>query len=99
MAVFNESPKDAKGRLLQEGDEILLNIRSPLLFRIAQIVPVLDPNAPRGLYQIHVGALMTFTAKGGVVHHEFLRVATVDEVGPGNFKLLDARPSEGAPES
>jgi hypothetical protein len=86
---------DARNRVLQEGDEILLSVQGPIYFRVAQIVPVLDPAAPPGLYLVHVGCMLTFTAKRGSINREFIRVRTAEEAGPSTFKLLDAQPQGG----
>jgi hypothetical protein len=86
---------EARGRVLQEGDEIILQVPGPIYFRVAQITPVLDPAAPPGLLHVHVGCMLTFTAKRGVVNREFVRVRTGEEAGPSVFKLLDAQPNPG----
>lgn len=86
---------EARGRVLQEGDEIILAIPGPIYFRVAQITPMLDPSAPPGLLQVHVGCMLTFTAKRGAVNREFVRVRTAEEAGPSAFKLLDAQPDPG----
>lgn len=83
------STRDARGRLLQEGDEIILNIRGPVFFRIAQITPVLDASAPKNMVRVSVGTVLEFIAARDTVQNEFIRVRTVEEAGPGNFKLLD----------
>ena len=82
---------EARGRVLQEGDEILLSIAGPIYFRVAQITPILDPAAPPGLLHVHVGAMLTFAAKRGAINREFVRVRTAEEAGPSSFTLLDAR--------
>lgn len=81
---------DARGRALQEGDEIILAVAGPLYFRVAGITPVLDPTAPPGLVQVHVGAMLTFGVKRGAVNREFVRIRTAEEAGPTSFTLLDA---------
>ena len=86
---------EARGRVLQEGDEIILQIPGPLYFRVAQITPVLDPAAPPGLLHVHVGCMLTFAAKRGAINREFIRVRTAEEAGPTQFKLLDAQPQGG----
>ena len=87
--------RDARGRVLQEGDEIILSVPGPIYFRVAQITPVLDPAAPPGLLHVHVGCMLTFTAKRGAINREFVRVRTAEEAGPTQFKLLDAQPDPG----
>lgn len=84
---------EARGRVLNEGDEIILAIPGPLYFRVAQIAPVLDPDAPPGLLVVHVGCMLSFTAKRGAINREFVRVRTGEEAGPSQFQLLDAQPS------
>jgi hypothetical protein len=95
IMLLSESPKDARGRALQEGDEIILAIRGPIYFRVAQITPILDLKAPPGLQHLHLGCMLTFTVKAGTVHPEFVRVQTAAEAGPSAFRLLDAQPAGG----
>lgn len=88
---------DARGRVLQEGDEIILNVRGPIYFRVAQISPVppgiiapgTDP-AMQNLLHVHLGCMVSFTARRGAINQEFIRVRTVTEAGPAGFKLLEA---------
>lgn len=83
---------DARGRTLQEGDEILLRNGQNVYFRVMQITPTLDPQAPADLLLVHVGVLIPFAAKRGAVNPEFIRVRTAQEAGPMNIQLLEARP-------
>lgn len=85
--------RDARGRLLQADDEIILAVPGPVYFRVAGVTPVLDPKAPPGLLNVHMGCMMTFTVKSGsAAHREFVRVRTAEEAGPSEFQLLDAQP-------
>jgi hypothetical protein len=86
---------EARGRVLQEGDEIILSVPGPIYFRVAQITPILDPAAPPGLYHVHIGCMLTFSARRGAINREFIRVRTAEEAGPSTFKLLDAQPQGG----
>lgn len=86
---------DARGRPLQEGDELILNLRGPVFFRIAQITPALDPKLPPGIKLVHVGTMITFTAQRGKINPEFIRVRTADEAGPQTFKVLSEPPGHG----
>jgi hypothetical protein len=86
------STKDARGRLLQEGDEIILNAKGAIYFRIASITPTLDPNAPPDLIMVHVAAIIPFVCKRGALNPEFVRVRTVEEAGPMNFSMIEAKP-------
>lgn len=90
---LNSGPKDSRGRVLQEGDEILLNVRNPVFYRIAAIQPNVDPKHPHDLLIVHVVATVAFSCKRGAINNEFIRVRTVDEAGPLPFEMIDARPA------
>jgi hypothetical protein len=92
------STKDARGRDLQEGDEIMLNARGVIFYRIAKIGPVLDPKAPPNALMVHVAAIIPFIAIRGAVNAEFVRVRTLEEAGPMNFSLMDLVPADPPPE-
>ena len=97
--ILNESPKDSLGRPLAEGDGVILMLNGPVLFRVAQIeTNLLDPRAPVGLMKIHLFATATFTVKAGAKHMEFLRVGTLQEMGPMPFEMnMVAAPSKETP--
>ena len=88
--------RDAKGRVLHEGDEVILNLRGPVYLRVAKIVPVLDPGAPPNLVNIHVGTLAAFTVKKDTPVMEILRIATLEEAGPKPLEMIE--PAVGPPE-
>ena len=83
------STLDARGRPLEEGDEIILNTRGLIYYRVAKITPNLDPKAPQDLLFVHLAAIIPFLAKRGTVNPEFIRVRTLEEAGPMNFNLTD----------
>jgi hypothetical protein len=85
--ILNESPKDAYGRPIKEGDGVQLVIRGPILFRVARVETVLDPTKPAGLMVIHVFASAAYTVKSGAKHGEFIRVGTAEDLGPLPFSL------------
>lgn len=87
--------QDARGRALQDGDEILLAMKTPPYFRVMGVVPVLDPRAPAGTMLVHVGTMMTFTVRADRPTPELIRVQTAAEAGPTNFELLEAQPDGG----
>lgn len=97
--AMNQGPKDAFGRTLHEGDEVILVTRGPIVFRVAQITPVLDPNAPRGLHHLHLASMATLTVKGGAAHGEFIRVQTAEEAGPSPITMVEARPAPPDPQA
>lgn len=97
LTIEPATTKDARGRVLQEGDEILLNTRGPIYYRISKIEPVplsqlqpgQDPAQLRRMLYVHVGVMLTFTAVRGQINGEFVRVRTAEEAGPSPFQLLD----------
>lgn len=89
-------PKDSRGRVLQEGDEILLNVKGPIFYRIAAIQPNVDPQLPQDLLFVHVVATVAFSCKRGALNNEFIRVQTQEEAGPLPFELIEARPGPQA---
>ena len=87
---LSTGPRDARGRILEEGDEIILNAKGVIYYRIARIEPVLDPTAPPDMLYVHVSAIIPFLCKRGVVNPEFVRVRTLAEAGPLGFALTTA---------
>lgn len=90
---------DARGRPLQEGDEIILNVRGPIYFRVQKIQAVLDPKLPANQLLVHVGAFIPFMATRGKANAEFIRVRTAEEAGPSPLTVLAAVPMPEPPES
>ena len=90
---MNAGTKDARGRVLEEGDEIILNVRGPIYYRVMQIVPTLDPKLPPDLLTVHVAAMIPFYAKRGDINREFVRVRTAAEAGPLPITIIEARPA------
>ncbi len=84
-----EGTKDARGRVLMEGDEVILNVQGPIYFRIAAIEPSLDPSAPPDILVLTIGAMVPFMAKRGAINKQLIRVRTLGEAGPTNFQVLD----------
>jgi hypothetical protein len=85
---------DARGRPLQEGDEIILNAKGLIYYRVAKITPNLDPKAPPDLLLVHIAAIIPFYAKRDALNPEFIRVRTLQEAGPMNFSLMDLAPAD-----
>lgn len=73
---------DARGRLLQVGDEIILQTGQQQYLRVIDIQPNLDPRLPPGLFLISVGAAYSFHSPSGIPQVEFIRVRTAKEAGP-----------------
>jgi hypothetical protein len=89
---LNTGTKDCRGRILHEGDEIILAVTGPIFFRIASIEPSLDPGAPADLLLVQIGAMIPFAARRGAVNPEFIRVRTAEEAGPTPFAVLPPKP-------
>lgn len=86
--------RDARGRILAEGDEVLLDTGGhPIYYRVVSITPVLDPKAPPNLMRIEVAATTAWNAIRETQNMEFIRVRTAEEAGPSVFKRLP--PDEG----
>lgn len=79
--------KDARGRVLQEGDEIILTVPGPIYYRVISIAPAVDPLAPANMLIVRVAAAIPFAAARGAVNPEFVRVRTAEEAGPLPFSL------------
>jgi len=86
---LNKGPKDARGRVLQEGDEILLNVKGPVYYRVVKIRPNLDSKLPPDMVYVDVAVVIPFLCQGGAINREFIRVRTIDEAGPTNVSLTD----------
>lgn len=93
----NEGVVELRGRELQVGDEIIINTPGPIFFRVVDISPVLDPNAPPNLLRIEVGAAIHWTAVKGQRNMEFIRVRTAAEAGPMNLVKLPDVPEGDQP--
>lgn len=80
---------EARGRKLEIGDEIMLNIAGPIYFRVINIRPALHPKIPPGMLQIEIAAAVHFYAPRGMPQREFIRVRTAEEAGELPIKLAD----------
>lgn len=80
---------DALNRPLHEGDAVMLSTRSPMIFRVMKIAPVLDPSAPAGLLQLSLLCMATYTPKGGQALGEVMRIGESEEMGPMPLQMVD----------
>ena len=76
---------DSRGRQLEIGDECLVVTGFPQFYRVVDIKPVLNPNAPPGTMEIELASAVHFYAPKGVPQGEFIRVRTAEEAGPVGF--------------
>jgi hypothetical protein len=77
------SALDAIGRPLAEADGIFrIDLNGPPLFRVAGIQPVVDPNLPPGLVDVHVICFHTLRAKAGVPIPSVVRIGGAGELPP-----------------
>lgn len=74
--------RDARGRVLQEGDEIIVAVAGPIYFRVTKITPAIDPKLPPDMLLLEISAVIPFMAKRGAVNPEFVRVRTREEIEP-----------------
>lgn len=84
--------KDFRGRVLQEGDEILLFTKTPVSYRVAEIVPFVNPNVPGGQLQVRLVTLVNFVAARGSINMEFARIQTAEEAGPMPISISHENP-------
>jgi hypothetical protein len=77
--------RDDKGRVLQEGDEVVL-MQPGGCYRVAMIQPVVDPRAPKGLVKLTLVARLEIVCPANGPIEGCIRVRTAEElggVGPG----------------
>ena len=92
--ILNESPKDALGRPLVEGDGVIVMLPGSVVFRIMHITNTLDISRPPGLMVVHLVAAMALTTKSGAKHGELLRIGTLAELGPLPFEMNALPPKD-----
>jgi hypothetical protein len=77
--------RDDKGRVLQEGDEVVL-MQPGSCYRVAMVQPVVDPRAPKGLVKLVLVARAEIVCQANQQIEGCIRVRTAEElggVGPG----------------
>lgn len=82
---------DARGRALQVGDELLLNLKSPIYFRILgmEAMPSLTiEQAPGARVMVTVMVAIPFQALDDKMNYELIRVRTAEEAGDLPFQLV-----------
>lgn len=88
---------DCRGRILREGDEVIVALQNPPFFRVSAIHPSLHPQAPPGAMEIVFSAAYKFGAMRGAINPEFIRVQTVEEAGPLKPPTGDQAPATEGP--
>jgi hypothetical protein len=89
---------DARGRPLQEGDEVLLRLAHAPYFRVVRIEASVDPRDPPGILVVTL-ATPPFKAARGQINAEFVRVRTAAEIaGQGLSATAIAGPAPRAEE-
>lgn len=78
---------DRFGRVLAEGDMVILSGRGDLVWRITKIRPILDPNAPPGAKQITFTAAVESGVQTNMPVAEFIKVRDVGEYQPSGDSL------------
>lgn len=79
IAQTGDQVKEARGRTIGVGDELLILTPHPHYFEVTAIGPVLDPRLPSGLLQVRMACVVTFLAQPGKLNQEFIRVRTAEE--------------------
>lgn len=75
--------RDLYGRVLQEGDQIILNTpQVPQLYRVKSITPNVDPKFPENQMVIVLTAAQRFLATRDQPNPEFVRVVESTEAKP-----------------
>lgn len=75
--LINSQPaivRDFLGRELGQGDEVLLVVDQPLVFRVLQITPATGPDMPPGLLHVDVITRQRFVAARGQALKYLVRV-------------------------
>lgn len=91
---LNAPTLDARGRPLEEGDEIIFSPQrgQQIYFRVANISPAVDPKLPADALMVHIVAAIPFMVQRGRVNPEFIRVRTLGEAGPMNITSVEPAP-------
>jgi len=75
--------RDAYGRVLAPGDEVIVPKLMAPRFRVQEIAPELAPGAPPNLVRITLGAMIVLHVPADQAVGEFIRVQTAAEQGIG----------------
>lgn len=79
---------DRLGRKLQVGDEVIMVTQGPVIFRVVEIAPLLDPRLPPGAMKITVGCAVDWFCPKGQKNAEFILVREAGSAGPLNLSKL-----------
>lgn len=79
-------PVDRFGQPLSPGDLVVYDPRSPVVYRVADIRPILDPKAPPGAMQVTLTASAFVSTAHGVPIGELLRIGYAD--GPNSQPMI-----------
>jgi hypothetical protein len=90
--------RDAYGRILTIGDEVILSKPVMTHFRIQDVAPILDPGMPPNHVRVMLGALLVLAVPADGAIGEVIRVRTADEQGiTPAAQAGEAGTSEGSP--
>lgn len=82
--------RDYFGRSLEEGDEVFVALKGPILFRVVAIRPNMDPNQPPNLVHVELAASAMLLTQREAAVKELIRTRTVAEAGPSHFQPVEA---------
>ena len=89
------SPRDARDRPLQEGDELVILQGAPVYLRVLKIEPSVDPRDPPTALLVTLAAI--FKTVRGQINPEFIRVRTLEEI-EGGLKVKMTSGETGGPD-
>lgn len=96
----SSSVLDAIGRPLVPADGIFrVDLNGPPLFRVVEVVPVVDPTLPPGLVDVHVVCFHTLRTKAGVPMPGIVRVGGAGELPPMPIAVVGMQPVPGEAEA
>lgn len=88
--------RDALGRVLDEGDRVILRGSALAVFTVERIGPVVDPRMPPNLIDMDITCSIRFRARAGDVNAQFIRVITREEYDATTAQLKHAEAPETA---
>lgn len=74
-----QTVRDATGRVLEQGDLVVLRTLAEQLWEVAEIKPDLRPGVPANVMLIKLVAVAAFNAPANLPQAEFLRVVSAEE--------------------
>jgi hypothetical protein len=90
--------RDAYGRVLEPGDEIIVPKLSPVRFLVRDVAPEMRMGFPPNLVRIALVATVEFHAPADTAVVDLIRIRTAAEQGLGRANTTADAPRNGGPE-